>query len=128
MKKVFISFALLSFVLLAGCSNAVGDEAKPPKDLYSDEKDHYSLLILRDKNMDEIDWFEWMHKNNIRNVDGFTSQETSLKKAKKEFEYLDLEELPTFVAFDTKGIAFQTNNKEKLINFLQSKVPESWNH
>ncbi len=33
--------------------------------------------------MDEIDWFDWMDKNNIRNVNGFTTaQETSLKKRK----------------------------------------------
>ncbi|WP_174613717.1 hypothetical protein [Virgibacillus ihumii] len=129
MIKVFISCILLSLVLLAGCSNVDKDHVKPPKDLFSDEKDHYSLLIIRGKNTDEIDLFDWKNKNNIRNVDGFTAvQETSLKKAEKEFEYLELEELPTFVAFDTKGIAFQTNNKEKLINFLQSKVPGSWNH
>lgn len=129
MIKVFISCILCSLVLLAGCSNVDKDHVKPPKDLFSNEKDHYSLLIIRGKNTGKTDWFNWMDKNNIRNVDGFTTiQETSLKQAEQQFEYLELKELPTFVAFDTKGKAFQTNNKEKLISFLQSKVPESWNH
>ncbi|GAB4074665.1 hypothetical protein GCM10028778_21680 [Barrientosiimonas marina] len=129
MKKASILCALLMFVLLTSCSNAAKDESKPPKHLYSDEEDYYALLIITSQDADETDWFKWADNNNIRNVNKMTmTQESSSNKAKKQYDYLELEELPSFVVFDRKGVALQTNNEEKMITFLKSQVPESWNH
>lgn len=137
MKKVFISFFVLWFVLLAGCSNTVnkGEPAVPSnssfsvkENFYSDEKNHYSLLVIKGENMKEIDWFEWQEKNSIRNVNVISFQKLSLQQANERFKFLELEELPAYLAFDTKDIAFQTNNEEELIEFLQDNVPESWNY
>lgn len=116
------------FLFITGCSSNVNNETKPPETYLSDEENHYSLLIINDESMADIDWFDWKDKNKIRNVSGISQNKTTLKKAKEHFKFLELEKLPCFVAFDTKDIAYQTNNEKQLIEFLQKNVPESWNH
>ncbi|PAV28597.1 hypothetical protein CIL05_14970 [Virgibacillus profundi] len=134
MKQVLLSFFVVGFVLLAGCSNSneivFSSEASfsVEERYYSDEKDHYSLLILGDENVGKIDWFDWQEENNIRNVNTFNFAKLTPEEAKKRFKFLELEELPAYLAFDNNNIVLQTNNEEELIKFLQDKVPESWNY
>lgn len=127
MKKVILSFFVVSSILLTGCSNADENKVKPPQHLLADEENYYSLLII-DKSMAKTRWNVWKEINNVRNVKRISWSSISLKQLNKQYKFLKLEELPAFIAFDTKGVAFKTNNEKKLITFLHEKVPNSWNH
>lgn len=128
LKKVFLSLFGCTLILLAGCSDGVTDDVSVPKHFYSDKENHYSLLIISDKSMRDKDWVDWKDENHIRNVNEISAVwDISLKEAKEEYQFLELKKFPTFVAFGTKSIAFQTHNIEKLIQFLHDQVPASWN-
>ncbi|GAA0433601.1 hypothetical protein GCM10008983_07770 [Lentibacillus halophilus] len=47
------------------------------------------------------------------------SEKVITRMFNKQYTFIKIEELPVFIAFDTKVVAIKTNNDKKIIKFLQ---------
>lgn len=111
MKK--LGFLLSFFMLfLLGC----GDDSDVESDydpFLPDEEDSYGLYIVTESEENEID-FEVLRENNINNTSQFSGTD-SLENT----QLSEIEEVPSYLVFDTEGKVFETNDKEELLEFLQ---------
>lgn len=107
-----LGFLLLTTVfLLLSCTN--NDYSA----FLSPEEGRYGLYIVVDpeKEEDEIT-HEVLRENNIRNVSNFSGT-TSLENSSLS----EIEEVPTYIVFDTEEKVYETHSREELFEFSQEK-------
>ncbi|SDC07970.1 hypothetical protein SAMN05421734_10490 [Pelagirhabdus alkalitolerans] len=111
MKKV--SFLLLTIVfLLLGCTTDVNRDYEQ---FVASEEGTYQLYFAADPDNEEdmIDR-DILKEHDIRHVPSFTFADST-----DSASLPDMDELPTYILFDTEDKVYQTHSREELIEFLQ---------
>ncbi|WP_064093474.1 hypothetical protein [Rossellomorea aquimaris] len=116
-----ICLICFSVVLIMGCSNLSDAEKVPLHPMLSNDKNNYSLLVIDETGTYEMG-NEWQEQNEIGNVKSVHGR-TSLEQTREEYKFLEIDNSPIFIVFNTKEAVFQTENEEKLIEFLKSNNP-----
>ena len=120
MKTLIYLFCFL-VMIITGCSNQSDAEKMPSHPLLSSDKNNFSLLVIDETGTYEMG-NEWQEQNEIGNVKTVHGR-TSIEQTREEYKFLKIDKSPTFIVFDSKEAVFQTENEEKLIEFLRSNNP-----
>ncbi|SDB81911.1 hypothetical protein SAMN05421734_101150 [Pelagirhabdus alkalitolerans] len=112
MKKVVFLIAM-PLLLLIGCT----DENREYEQFLSSEEGTYTLFYVEyfEENEEKLD-YDYLREHDIRNTVGpITFADTTEVTESMP----DMDEIPTYVLFDTEDKVYETHSREDLIEFLQ---------
>jgi len=115
MKYIKLFFILSILLLLFGCNPSIPKTEKG-KELLPTIPNSFSLYVVDDKvSVPRLDELKQLGIQTVTKI----NSTYALEDAKEEYPFLELKKAPTYIVFNQKKIVYQTNERQKLIEFLQ---------
>lgn len=118
MKYIKMVLIVILFFVLFGCAPKIPNTEKGKELLPAIDKSFSLYIVDKPKNIPKLEELRQIGISNVTKIN--TSY--ALEYAKREYPFLKLEKEPTYIVFNHEKIIYQTDERDKMIEFLQKRM------
>ncbi|MCA1318285.1 hypothetical protein LC085_00050 [Bacillus tianshenii] len=117
MKNHHLIIILFTIIFMSGCSFMERNEKM--QNLVAEDENKYAIFVAG--KVDTIT-FDLLEEHSIHHVQSMWHEE-SLQFIRDEYDFLEIDRIPTFIVFDHEKIVYKTHDQDDLIEFLKDNKP-----